>query len=264
MTTVERIREICEELNVPISKLEKDLGFGNGYLNPKKIKDIKTDRFLKILEYLGISAEEFYESGSRQTREIENALEQIKNASPEVHADIMEKWRDYSPMIDKFKALDDHGKKVVNLVLNAEHERCVGKSVADLPEKKTKVIPLFPAAAGPGEPMDTTAIQEYEVDADSKAQFAVKISGDSMEPELHDGEIVLCKARRAQIGEFAVIMVNGFLLVKQYIEDGFGNFYLRSYNRDRKNLDYDHFNFSNDTVTGYGVVIHRKVPLVHE
>jgi len=169
-----------------------------------------------------------------------------------------------SEIMRKYNALDDHGKKVVNLVLNAEHERCVGKSVADLPEKKTKVIPLFPAAAGPGEPMDTTAIQEYEVDADSKAQFAVRISGDSMEPELHDGEIVLCKARRAQIGEFAVIMVNGFLLVKQYIEDCYGNFYLRSYNRDRKDLDYDHYNFSNDTVTGYGVVIHRKVPLVHE
>ena len=102
------------------------------------------------------------------------------------------------------------------------------------------------------------------MDANSTAQFAVRISGDSMEPELHDGEVVLCVRRRAQIGELAVIMVNGFLYVKQYIADSFGNIYLRSLNRQRKDLDVDIMASGNDTVTGYGVVIHRHVPLVRE
>ena len=163
-------------------------------------------------------------------------------------------------LIRKYISLDAHGKKIVDSLLDAEYERCTGETA----EKQTKIIPLFPAAAGAGEPMTTTAFQEYEVEADSKAQFAVIISGDSMEPELHDGEIALCEKRRAKIGELAVIMVNGFLLVKQYIEDGFGNIYLRSLNRDRADLDYDILASGNDTVTGYGVVIHRHIPLVQQ
>ncbi len=161
----------------------------------------------------------------------------------------------------KYRALDDHGRELVDAVLDIEYTRCA-KPVKE--ERKVKVIPLFPAAAGPGEPMETTAFQEYEVDANSTAQFAVRISGDSMEPELHDGEVVLCVRRRAQIGELAVIMVNGFLYVKQYIADSFGNIYLRSLNRQRKDLDVDIMASGNDTVTGYGVVIHRHVPLVRE
>ena len=260
MTTVERIREKCDELNVPVSKLEKDLGFGNGYLNPKKIKEVKTDRFLKILEYLGISAEEFYKLGSKQTREIENALAQIKKASPEVHADIMEKWRDYSPMIDKYKALDGHGQKVVNLVLDAEYQRCMRmEEVVEKP--RTKIIPLFCAAAGPGEPPSQDGFDDYEVDENSPARFAVKISGDSMEPEFHDGDIVLCRKKRPEIGEIAVMMVDGFIYVKQYIE-GINGFYLRSLNRKRKDCDLDVLYSGGQRVEGYGTVIHKKIPLV--
>lgn len=253
-TIVERIRRYCKEKGVAVSVLEKDLGFGNGYLNPKKIEDVNTDRLLKILDYLGISAEEFFDIGSKQTQIIETAIVQ---ATKKIHNSV-----EYDEMgiVSKFNALDAHGKRIVSDLLDAEYERCTG----EVAEKQTKIIPLFPAAAGAGEPMATTAFQEYEVEADSKAQFAVRVSGDSMEPELHDGEIVLCEKRRAKVGELAVIMVNGFLLVKQYIEDGFGNIYLRSLNRERKDLDYDILASGNDTVTGYGVVIHRHLPLVQQ
>ena len=57
---VEKIRQLCQDRNIPISKLEKDLGFGNGYLNSKKVATIKTDRLFKILDYIGISPLEFY------------------------------------------------------------------------------------------------------------------------------------------------------------------------------------------------------------
>lgn len=35
---VEYIRNLCKERKIPISKLEKECGFANGYLNPKKVK----------------------------------------------------------------------------------------------------------------------------------------------------------------------------------------------------------------------------------
>ena len=57
---IEKIRQLCKDRGIKISKLEKDLGFGNGYLNSKKVATIKTDRLMKILDYIGISPLEFY------------------------------------------------------------------------------------------------------------------------------------------------------------------------------------------------------------
>jgi phage repressor protein C with HTH and peptisase S24 domain len=162
----------------------------------------------------------------------------------------------------RYRALDAHGRRVVDAVMEIEAERAEAAPV--IPIRPSKVIPLFVAAAGPGEPPSQDGLDEYEVDAESKAQFAVRISGDSMEPELRDGDVVLCERKRPEIGELAVMMVNGFLLVKQYIEDGYGNMYLRSLNRARSDLDVDILTSGNDTVTPYGRVICRKLPLVRQ
>ena len=165
--------------------------------------------------------------------------------------------REESALERKFNALDEHGKAAVLAVLDLEYERCVQ------PVQVPKVIPLFPAAAGPGEPVPENAFEEYKVSSDSKADFAVRISGDSMEPEFHDGEIVLCQKRIPKDGEIAVIMVDGFLLVKQYFSV-YGNIYLRSLNRERKNLDVDILESGNETVQGWGTVMHKRIPLVEQ
>ena len=162
-------------------------------------------------------------------------------------------------LIQKYRSLDAVGKRAVEAVLDVEASR----GTISAPVKETKIIPLFAAAAGAGEPVSQEGFDDFEVEADSKAQFAVKISGDSMEPEFHDGDIVLCRRKRPEIGEVAVIMVNGFLLVKQYITDGV-NIYLRSLNRARKDLDVDVWATGNDTVIGYGTVMHKKLPLVRQ
>jgi len=59
-SVIEKIRRICAEKGIPVSKLEEDLGFGNGYLNPKKVNDIKMGRLFAILDYLGVSKAEFF------------------------------------------------------------------------------------------------------------------------------------------------------------------------------------------------------------
>lgn len=55
MTQIERVRAICKEKHIPISRLEKDLGFSNGYLNPKKAESISYLRIMAIANYLGVS-----------------------------------------------------------------------------------------------------------------------------------------------------------------------------------------------------------------
>ena len=164
----------------------------------------------------------------------------------------------------KFAELDEHGKRLVETVMDLEAER-LSEGIEQMPT--TKIIPLFTtaAAAGPGEPQSQldAAFEDYEVPIGSSAEFAVRISGDSMEPELHDGEIALCLKRKPEIAEIVVAMVDGFVYVKQFITDG-RNIYLRSINRKRKDADVDIWYTGNQRVTCLGTVIHRKIPLVSQ
>lgn len=54
--SVQLVRDLCKDRNIPIAKLEKDCGFSNGYLNPKKMSKIPYDRAVVIAEYLDVSA----------------------------------------------------------------------------------------------------------------------------------------------------------------------------------------------------------------
>lgn len=55
--SVEFVRTLCQERKIAISKLEKDLGYGNGYFNAKKQAKIPYDRAVEIAKYLSVSPE---------------------------------------------------------------------------------------------------------------------------------------------------------------------------------------------------------------
>ena len=57
MNSVERVKQICKERKIPISRLEKDLGFSNGYIGQLKKGSFPADRLSKIASYLDLSAE---------------------------------------------------------------------------------------------------------------------------------------------------------------------------------------------------------------
>ena len=167
--------------------------------------------------------------------------------------------------VKKYRALDGHGKKLVGLLLDAEHARAEAEEAAR--PVPVKVIPLLgtAAAAGPGEPDTELPWVDHAVPASSPAEFAARISGDSMEPLLHDGDVALCVRRRPEIGDIAVMTVNGALYVKQYIRDNYGNVYLRSLNRARRDCDLDVMASGSDSVLCWGtLLLDRRVPLVDE
>jgi len=229
---VDAIRSLCKEQNLTIKELERRANLSNGVIKKWDNNTPSVDKVARVARVLGVS--------------IDSLCGLNMPAAP---AD---------PLAADLAKLDAHGRELVKAIIGVELKREEPKIV------EMKVIPLFAAAAGPGEPIDGEPLDEYEVPADSPAQFAVSISGDSMEPVLHDGEVVLCRRKRPQDGDIAVINVNGFMLVKQYIEDYYGNIYLRSINRARKNLDVDILASGNDTAVGYGTVIHKKIGLVRE
>lgn len=169
------------------------------------------------------------------------------------------KYGGRSELDEKYAALDEHGRRLVDAIIEIEASRDRTKPIIE-EAPKTKIIPLFPAAAGPGDQQDGNAFESHEVPFMSKADFAIRISGDSMEPELHHGDIVLCKKRQPMDGEIAAVMVNGFLYVKQVERDKYGGLHLLSINRERKSLDVHIYAESTDTVKIYGTLFHRFMP----
>lgn len=55
MNTVERVKAICKERKIPVYKLEKDLGFSNGYISQLKKGSLPDDRLEKVADYLDVS-----------------------------------------------------------------------------------------------------------------------------------------------------------------------------------------------------------------
>ena len=93
MTPVERARHICKERGISISKMEKDLSFGNGYLNPKKITEISSDRAALIADYLGISVE-FLISGEEKEKPATNGDGRDLVNGDEELTELLERARD--------------------------------------------------------------------------------------------------------------------------------------------------------------------------
>lgn len=56
MNTVERIKNVCKERKIAISKLEKDCGFANGYIGQLKKGTMPDDRLNIVADYLKVSA----------------------------------------------------------------------------------------------------------------------------------------------------------------------------------------------------------------
>jgi len=173
-------------------------------------------------------------------------------------------------IIQKYRALDERGKRVVDSVIDVESNFI--KSTPDdeddskmIKLKLTKIIPLFENsfAAGPAEPDFGGQWTDYEVPADSPADFAIKVNGDSMEPYLVDGSIALCTKNRLKIGDIGAFLLDGEYLVKQYVEDAFGNAYLLSLNRERSDADITIRHDSGRSLMCFGkVMMRKKVPLV--
>lgn len=57
MNSVERVKMILKDRGIAVSKLEKDLGFSNGYISQLKRGSFPADRLEKIANYLNVSTE---------------------------------------------------------------------------------------------------------------------------------------------------------------------------------------------------------------
>lgn len=111
MNTVERIKSICKERKIAISRLEHECGFSNGYIGQLRKGTVPDDRLRTIANFLGLSTE-YLMTGKEPTQadlyNDENADFLIKVTKMATNKDFVERMKKYmSLMNEDKKSIDD-------------------------------------------------------------------------------------------------------------------------------------------------------------
>lgn len=218
------LKRFLQERNLNVNELSRRTGISPQTLYSIIKRDsmkIDFDMLLKLCEGLDIPVEVFYEASGGRT---------MSGRLPD-----LEEW----DLVQSYRRLDDHGKHLTRLVMDAELTRAEETPVQPA-APMTKVIPIYrtPAAAGYASPAFGEDYDDYVVEHSNPADFAFRVTGDSMEPYIPDGSIQLAK-RGAIIydGDIGLFFVDGDMKCKQYCQDYHGNVHLLSLNRSRADAD---------------------------
>ena len=168
-------------------------------------------------------------------------------------------------LIEKYRSLDGFGQELVKMIVEKEGER-IGAygspEVSAVVKKKNggaKILPTvcslstqarvgkrslllydLPVSAGPGVYLDDATAESISVPDNEKTQiadYALRISGNSMEPKYHDGDILLVEnCESVEIGELGIFILDGNGYFKKYggdtlisLNPEYGEIFLKEY-----------------------------------
>ena len=175
---------------------------------------------------------------------LDTSLEYVVNGIPE-NTNNFTLDRGEMRIIENYRALDTHGKELVTLVLDKEKERVSREqyqdhsvstrenpkilttaysfgsakpSARELAQNRglgKRAVALFdmPVSAGVGVFVDSPATEEIMIpdnDRTREADFALRISGNSMEPKYRDGDVLLVSnSDYVEVGELGIFILDG-------------------------------------------------------
>ena len=230
-----RIKEARERLGLTQTELGEMVGVtGSAITNyEKETSHPKEQIIYKLMEKLKVDANYLFQDAVKLPKS-ENDI----NLSEYEH-------------IKKYRSLDTHGRDMVDTVLQKEVER-----MAELEASRPTVIDIQPHLE------DSTRLIEYHRSASAgtgvfilggegveqipipntpenrKVDYAIKVSGSSMEPDYFDGDIVLVSQKvELNHGDVGIFIVNNDAYIKEY-----GETELISRNPDADNIiisEYD-------------------------
>ena len=151
--------------------------------------------------------------------------------------------------IKKCRTLDEYGKKAVDDLLENEYARCT--EVIDEPKVITLPMAELKASAGTGQWLGddeyTTWVDVLDTPEARRANVVIEVSGDSMEPQYHNGDKVLVKLQpTVEQNEIGIFIVDNCGYIKKL-----GVNELISVNKDYDNIPLNEYN----DVTCVGKVI---------
>ena len=131
---------------------------------------------------------------------------------------------------DPFRHLNEAGRlkalDYVDLLEKTGEFRKKTAEVTDITPRLMKIA-LIPASAGTGNLLDEENFEEVEVTdpVPAAADFGVHVSGDSMEPRFHDGELVwIEQTYHLNTGDIGLFFLDGMTYIKKYVANASGTF----------------------------------------
>lgn len=115
MNSVERVKSICKERKIAISKLERELGFSNGYIAQLRKGTFPADRLADIAAYLSVSTEYLLTGEENKKAPTENGERDILD-----EVDI--------GFYQGYKELDESDKEVLRDMVRVMRERRATKN----------------------------------------------------------------------------------------------------------------------------------------
>lgn len=204
------LSKIMKDKDISIPDVARATGLSDSTLRSiitRKSKSVALDVAFKIANGLNIDLE---------TLNGDYANEHLK----EISAEALEIAR-------KYDKLDAHGKEIVDTVLNIEYKRVttvkkITPSIIKVDFENTIEKPYLDgsASAGCGEYISDCECSEYisvaKTELTERADFIVRVNGESMEPDFYDGDRVLVKCQPyVEIGEIGIFIVDNERFIKK-------------------------------------------------
>jgi phage repressor protein C with HTH and peptisase S24 domain len=145
-------------------------------------------------------------------------------------------------LVEDFRELSPHGREMIQLVMQKELEHSAQLSPRErntviIPRNRVqskmsymeasgalarRTVPVYamPVSAGPGVYLDDSTTEEISIPDNQKTadcDFALRISGNSMEPIYHNGDLVLVEdCDSVEVGELGIFVLDGDGFFKKF------------------------------------------------
>lgn len=249
-----RIKERREQLHLTRSELADKIGVTQSAISnyENAISSPKIELLYKLFDALKCDANYLYQDEMQ-------VLTYTNTATPD----------EFEKLVKPYRSLDSHGQQTVDIILDRETERVkqlqqtknpLGNPTATIieiqpqPVANVRLTEYFHSASAgggvfilgnePAEKISVPATPENEI-----VDYVIKVAGDSMEPDYHDGDNVMVSQRvEMRHGDVGIFVVNGKAYIKEY-----GETELISRNPDSPNIKIAEF----DNIVCMGKVIGR-------
>ncbi len=219
MSIGSRMKERRENLGLTQIQLAEMLGVTKGAIGNYETdaNSPKASILYKVFDVLKCDANYLFQDEIREHTENNASLSEMEN------------------LVKKYRSLDPYGKEAVDSLLDVEYRRSdAEKQAKDFLRKQQQGIetaeeispediysvPIYPIplSAGTGQ----NASQEYPEDFRLKkhpprgTSYIARVSGDSMEPDYQDGDLVFVHATvDIQIGQIGAFIMDGQMWIKE-------------------------------------------------
>lgn len=216
---VDRLLKLIKEKGLTVSAVERKLGFGNGAIKRFSTNSPSIDKIILLSNFLNVSVE-YILFGKEQQNDISDDMSQLLSFYKSLNE------REKGIVLGKAETLAELAAERAEREQAAKGlEKCIAlpsPSVSPAQAQEDFYIDIcsLPASAGTGVFLDDVTAEPLKIvhtDIAERANYAVRVSGDSMNPEYCDGDIVLVETcPTVNIGEIGIFVVDGEGYIKQY------------------------------------------------